>query len=102
MQAFSTLIEALDALKGEGYTEDFNLQADHIHCRDGAIKLHPEDFQIDKFFRFEGMTNPSDSSILYAISSEKYAIRGVLVNGYGVSADALTSDMMAIITTNNP
>ncbi|MFZ4632879.1 MAG: phosphoribosylpyrophosphate synthetase [Saprospiraceae bacterium] len=98
MQAFSTLIEALDALKTEGYTEDFNLQADHIHCRDGAIKLHPEDFQIDKFFRFEGMTNPSDSSILCAVSSEKYAIKGVVVNGYGASASPLTDEMLEKLT----
>ncbi len=95
MQSFFTMIEAIDALREEGYKEDFNLQTDRLHCREGALQLHPEDFHVDKIFRFEGMTNPSDSSILYAISSTKHSVKGILVNGYGVSADPMTAEMAA-------
>jgi hypothetical protein len=66
-----TLSGIMAKLKAEGYTEDFNLSADCLHCQGGKYKLNPEDFQIDKYYRFEGESNPADESILYAISSEK-------------------------------
>jgi hypothetical protein len=55
--------------------------------------LYPNDFVIDKFFRFEGASNPDDSSIVYAISS-KDGLKGTLIDAYGVYADSLTNDMI--------
>jgi hypothetical protein len=43
-------------------------------------------------YRFEGNTDPSDEAIVFAIES-KNGKKGVLVNGYGISADAMSSDM---------
>ena len=56
--------------------------------------MNPDEFQIDKFFRFEGASNPDDSSILYAISSEEHGIKGTLVNAYGIYSDAMTDEML--------
>lgn len=88
-----TLSETMNELRKKGYTEDFNLRTDCIDCRGGAIRLHPEDFRIDSYYRFEGHTDPSDQSILYAISSDKHKLKGVLVNGYGIYSDPLTDAM---------
>lgn len=90
-----TLVETLQTLRKEGYTEDFNLQIDCLTCKDGTFSLHPEDFHIDKYFRFEGKNDPDDSSILYAISSSKHGIKGVLVNAYGVYAEPMTNEMLS-------
>lgn len=91
----TTLVETLQTLRNEGYTEDFNLQTDCLTCKDGEFSLHPEDFHIDKFFRFEGDENdPGDSAILYAISSKKHKLKGVLVNAYGMYAEPLTNEMV--------
>lgn len=49
-------------------------------------------------YRYEGMTDPGDQSILYAISSEKYALKGVLVNAYGIYADPVTAEMEKKLT----
>lgn len=95
-----TLSETMNRLKSEGYTEDFNLKTDCIECPRQQLKISPADFQIDKFFRFEGPTDPSDSAILYAISSKKHGIKGVLVNSYGVYADTLTNDMLEKLNTH--
>ena len=94
-----TLSGTIDQLKAEGYTEDFNLVADCVYCRNGAIKIFPSEFQIDKFFRFEGESDPGDAAILYAISSEKYNLKGVLVNGYGIYSEQLTDEMVAKLKT---
>ncbi len=94
MEQYDTLLQAMEALRKQGYTEDFNLQSNCLDCRDNTIQLHPHDFDIDKVFRFFGPSDVDDESILYAISSEKYDLKGVLVNGYGVSSDTLTQEMV--------
>ena len=94
MENYDTMVEAINALRKQGYTEDFNLKQNCIECRNGDHKLSHNDFHIDKFFRFEGDTDPADESILYAISSDKFKLKGVLVNGYGISSDGLTDEML--------
>ncbi|MBL7826182.1 MAG: phosphoribosylpyrophosphate synthetase [Saprospiraceae bacterium] len=94
MQAFETVTEALDALRKQGYSEDMNLLSDCLECHGGALRLHPEDFHVDQYFRFEGMNDPSDAAIVYAISSEKHGIKGVIVNGFGISSEPLTNAML--------
>jgi hypothetical protein len=42
--------------------------------------------------------NPSDQSILYAISSDKYQLKGVLVNAYGIYSDPVTDEMLEKLT----
>lgn len=90
----TTLSEKLNELKSIGYTEDFNLMEDCIDCRSRKLRINPADFQIDKYYRFEGQSDPGDAAVLYAISSDKHNIKGVLVNGYGVYSDSLTDDML--------
>ena len=96
----ATLSETLKELKAKGYTEDFNLKAECIDCHSGHLKIFPSDFHIDKYFRFEGQTDPADAAILYAISSDKHNVKGVLVNAYGVYSDALTDEMLVKLKTN--
>ncbi|KQR70198.1 hypothetical protein [Pedobacter sp. Leaf176] len=60
---------------------------------------HPEDFLIDKFYRFEGTSDPEDESILYAISSTDGKIKGLLVDGYGTSADYSIEETIKKIKT---
>jgi hypothetical protein len=98
-----TLIETLEDLQAEGYTYDFNMTAHalEVHKDDGiCLTLSPEEFDIIKVYRFEGMTNPSDMSILYAIES-KDGLKGTLVSSYGVYADAMSSEMIKKLDTRS-
>jgi len=94
IEQYDTMTEAIDGLRKQGYVEDFNLQVNCIGCLTGDLVLHPDEFEIDKVFRFYGPSDVDDESILYAISSDKYRIKGILVNGFGVSADSLTEEMV--------
>lgn len=89
MENFDTLSEAINALSKQGYTEDFNLMGDCIACKDGSIKLSADQFEIDKTFRFEDNTDPGDQAVLYAISAKGQALKGLLVDAYGVYSEAL-------------
>ena len=93
MNTYSTVTDTLNALKEEGYNSDFNLKTDCIECKSLNMKLSPEEFVIDKFYRFEGASNPDDNAIIYAISS-KSGLKGTLIDAYGVYADSLTSEMI--------
>lgn len=94
MEQYDSLLQAIEGLRKQGYTEDLNLQTNCIDCRDATLQLHPHEFEIDKVFRFYGLSDVDDESILYAISSDKYDLKGILVNGYGVTSDPLTQDMV--------
>ncbi len=97
---YGTLSETISGLKKEGYTIDFNIQKQCLVCLHSNILLSPDDFEIDKVYRFEGATNPEDQSILYAISSTKNDIKGVLVNGYGISSDGETDILISRLKTH--
>lgn len=91
---YVTLSETMKELRNEGYVEDFNLQQNCLECRAGQFKLFADEFKIDKYYRFEGDSDPSDAAILYAISSDRYRLKGVLVNAYGIYSEPLTDAML--------
>jgi len=97
---FGTLSETINGLIKMGYTHDFNILEDCLVCDQISGFLSPEEFQIDKVYRFEGDSDPDYQSILYAISSVKFAVKGILVNGYGISADEATSKLIEKLQTN--
>ena len=100
-ESYGTLSETINGLKKEGYTIDFNIEEENPVNHQANLISSPGDFEIDKVFRFEGETNPDDESILYAISSVKFNIKGVLVNGYGISSDPSTSILIAKLKTHS-
>jgi quercetin dioxygenase-like cupin family protein len=99
-ESFGTLSETINGLIKHGYTHDFNLDNETSNHREN-IMLSPVDFQIDKVYRFEGASDPDNQSILYAISSVKHNIKGILVNGYGISDDEITSKIVEKLETNS-
>jgi hypothetical protein len=94
METYDTMVEAINSLRRQGYVEDFNLMENCLECRNGQFKIFHDEFKIDKYFRFEDNTSPSDQAILYAISSDKYHLKGILVNAYGVYSNPVTNEML--------
>jgi hypothetical protein len=94
MFAYDTVAEAINGLKQRGYTIDFNLEADCVSCPKTPLSLKPAEFEITEVYRFEGDSDPADEAIVYAIES-RHGQRGVLVNGFGISADAVGEEMIA-------
>jgi quercetin dioxygenase-like cupin family protein len=94
MDTMTTLSQVLNHLKAIGYTEDFNLDEDSLVSTRNALKMNPEEFVVDKHYRFEGESDPGDEAVVYAISSTKHNIRGILVNGYGIYSDPATDRML--------
>jgi hypothetical protein len=97
---YDTLSEAVNDLQARGYSDELTLREECVVCNGSNTSLHPDDFTIDEFHRFEGESNPSDESIVYAISSKKHNVKGVLVNAFGPEASSLTQAMVAKLATH--
>ncbi len=96
-----TLIDVLNNLKKVGYDEDFNLKQNCIECRNGEYRIFHNEFEVDEYFRFDNDSDPADQSILYAISSEKYNLKGVLINSYGIYSEEITDEMVDKLNMRN-
>lgn len=99
MYSYETVSEAVNELKKRGFDLDFNLEENCIVCH--SDKFDAKDFEIVEVYRFEGNTDPSDEAIVYAIESVN-GKKGVLVNGYGISADAISSDIAKKLSIHKP
>lgn len=92
MSQVETLSTKMNELKNQGYTIDFKLREDSLESSHSNKSYFKKDFIVDKVYRFEGMSNPSDNSILYAISTQD-GEKGLLVDGYGVSGGQTSKEL---------
>ncbi|MEP7167996.1 MAG: phosphoribosylpyrophosphate synthetase [Bacteroidota bacterium] len=95
MYNYDTVTEAVNDLSKRGYTYNFNLSDDCIECKTHDVNLKPDEFHIDEIHRFEGNTDPADETIVYAISSVKHKLKGILVNAFGVYSDSVSNELIA-------
>jgi len=95
MKNYDSLVDATNDMMKRGYTANLSLEGNTIDDKEHNIHMGADDFGIDEFYRFEGQSNPSDTSIVYAISSPKYKIKGILINAYGAYADTSESAIHA-------
>ncbi|VTP93255.1 Uncharacterised protein [Sphingobacterium daejeonense] len=95
-KSYDTLSEAVNDLQKMGYNEDFLVQEDGecLFCVGQSLELSPDEFVIDEIFRFEGMTDPGDESILFAISSKDNLIKGLVINSFGAEFSFRSSKLV--------
>ncbi|PRP67191.1 phosphoribosylpyrophosphate synthetase [Nonlabens agnitus] len=88
---YDTLSLAVEDLQSMGYTIDYDLVEDGLKSKDLKKKWKAEELEVVKFYRFEGISDPADNTILYAIECND-GNKGLLVDAYG--ADVYISPEM--------
>lgn len=93
---YETVTEAINDLAKRGYTTDFSVlnEAETLILNNTSARLSPDEFKIDETYRFDGNTDPGDEMIVFAISSAKHNIKGIVVNAYGMYSDSSTSKIV--------
>jgi len=81
---YATISEAIEKLKTQGFTLDFNLQQNRLKV--GEQDYTADEFEIVDLYRYEGPSDPADEATVYALAN-KSGLKGVLVTGYGATAD---------------
>ncbi len=79
MTSLSTVLERLRVKKQDN---EFTMTDDGFTAGNNKF-YNPEDLTIIKTYRFEGESNPSDSSILYLIEAND-GLTGYSIDAYGV------------------
>lgn len=78
----TTLSTVLETLRQKKMDNEFRWENGFFNAGRGKIYT-PEDLKIIKTYRFEGESNPSESSILYLIEANDGLI-GYSIDAYGV------------------
>jgi hypothetical protein len=78
-----TLTETLADLADRGFAAAFAVAGDGLRAAGTVRTFRAEDLTIREYHRFEGISDPDDMSIVYAIESRD-GTRGTLVDAFGV------------------
>ena len=78
----TSLSQIIEKLRLKRHDNEFLLTPNGFSVGNGKF-YHPEDLRIIKTYRFEGESDPSDSSILYVIEA-KDGLIGYSIDAYGV------------------
>lgn len=91
-----TLVECHKKMMEDGYREDFVIEDMLLKCLDTGKKYIPQEIAIVNFFRFEGQTDPGDSSIMYVLETQD-GKKGTMIDSYGVYSDPEISAFIGLV-----
>lgn len=80
------LTKKLRELEKEGFNDQYVFSDNKLRSSSSQQTYAENEIKIVQEFRFEGESNPSDMSILYAIQASD-GNKGTLVDAYGTYAD---------------
>lgn len=82
---YRSVEEALTGLAGRGFDTNFEYLDRGFTAVESGRTFEADDLTIVEHHRFEGVSDPDDESIVYAIESRD-GTRGVLVDAFGTYA----------------
>lgn len=83
---YETLGEAVDGLARRGFAEGFRVAEGGLRALGTGERLCPRNLVIRAFYRFEGISDPDDMAVVYAVESDN-GLRGMLIDAFGTYAD---------------
>lgn len=90
----------IEEYQEKGYTHSYRFNDGQLVDVDSKIGYAPEDIFIIAEHRYEGMSNPSDLSILYVLET-KEGNKGTFLMGYGPTANLEAADFFKEIPRKN-
>lgn len=93
---YRNLLEAVNGLRSRGYDYDFHFEDACLHCSKIGESFTPDDLKITEYYRFEGMSDPEDNVVVYAIESNN-GHKGVIIDAYGAYSDEYKSAFISQI-----
>lgn len=85
MDRYGTLSQTLAAVEHDGYSASFKFEDDGLRCLETDRIYEPTSMTIVDHYRFEGASNPDDTSVLYLLECSD-GTKGTLIDAYGAYA----------------
>lgn len=82
-----TVTEAIDVLRRHGYSADFDLVDGVLRSEDCGTECAIDHAVVERFYRFEGPSDPGDQMIVLGLLDPSRQARGTLATAYGPLAD---------------
>ena len=92
-KSYPSLSVAIQDLQNEGYTADFNMCDAGVEHKQKKCIYKATELDVIKFYRFEGMSNPADNTILYVIEATN-GEKGLLVDAYGMYSGNIPKELI--------
>jgi hypothetical protein len=92
--AVEGLADTVNRLTAAGYTDDFRAEADGLRAVASRCVHAPESLSIDEVVRFEGITDPDDEAIVFALRCGEHGIKGTYTLPYGSKMELLDAEMV--------
>jgi hypothetical protein len=81
-----SLEENLADLHQRGFTSEFCVLDGRLYSYTSGKYYNQDEVKVTDYYRYEGISNPDDMSILFAIETSS-GERGTLIDAYGIYAD---------------
>ena len=91
--SYPSLSVAIADLQENGFAEDFNLVGEGVESKSLKKQWKAGDLEVVKFYRFEGMSDPGDNTILFLIKTND-GRKGLLVDAYGAYEGEVSPEMI--------
>jgi hypothetical protein len=88
-----TVSQCVDRFTKEGYTDWFKVDASGLHAVTEGRTHAPETMRIDDVARFEGITDPDDEAIVFALRCE-HGVKGTYTVPYGPRMPAADAEIV--------
>jgi hypothetical protein len=82
-----SLSSCSNKMKDDGFKEDFQVTKNGLSSYSDSKNYTPAQVRILNFYRFEGVSDPGDNSILYVMETDD-GRKGTLVDAYGAYSDS--------------
>lgn len=92
--------EIIDEYQKKGFKGNYRVENMKLIDSKTKIRYSPEDITILKEYRFEGMSNPSDMSILYILKTNDGS-KGTVLANYSPSSNIETAEFFKEIPKDN-
>lgn len=92
--------EYIEKYKAQGYTDSYRVQENMLIDLDTKKEYKAEDITVVAEHRFEGMSNPSDMSILYVVEVNNET-KGTVLANYSPSSDTSVLEFFNSIPEEN-
>lgn len=89
----------LNMLEEQGYTDEYRVEKGKLCSIKTKSKYKPSEVKVANFYRFEGISDPEDMSIVYALETSDGS-KGILTDAYGVYSDDETSEFLKEVEMN--
>jgi hypothetical protein len=96
-EEMKTLSDCVNALTREGFETQFSVDESGLKSLSTNRIYKPDEVRVVSFYRFEGISDPADNSILYAIETNEGEL-GTVTDAYGPYGDRHISHFMEQVT----